>query len=96
MNCKPGDIARIIEQGRNRDALVRVLDDLECDPGVWRCEALQTVVAYRLNWPVGSFPAGTILWGPDANLRPIRDPGDDAQDETLSWLPVPSTEKEAA
>lgn len=26
----------------------------------------------------------------DANLRPIRDPGDDAQDETLSWLKVPS------
>lgn len=32
----------------------------------------------------------------DRNLRPIRDPGDDAQDETLQWLPVPSTEKEAA
>ena len=26
----------------------------------------------------------------DKNLRPIRDPGDDAQDETLKWLDVPS------
>jgi len=26
---------------------------------------------------------------PDANLRPIRDPGDDAVDETLAWRSVP-------
>lgn len=32
----------------------------------------------------------------DSILRPLRDPGDDAQDESLQWLPVPSTEKEAA
>ena len=25
-------------------------------------------------------------------LRPFRDPGDDAQDETMGWLPVPSLE----
>ncbi len=29
---------------------------------------------------------------PDHALRPIRDPGDDATDETLQWLPVPSKE----
>ena len=41
--------------------------------------------------------AGSRHWlHSDARLRPIRDPGDDAKDETLSWLPVPSTEKEAA
>lgn len=28
----------------------------------------------------------------DECLRPIRDPGDDARDETLDWLPVPSKE----
>lgn len=39
---------------------------------------------------------GTSGWCKQESLRPIRDPGDDAQDETLSWLPVPSTEKEAA
>jgi hypothetical protein len=32
-------------------------------------------------------------WVADDCLRPIRDPGDDAQDETLSWLPVPSREE---
>lgn len=30
---------------------------------------------------------------PDYALRPIRDPGDDAVDETLSWLPVPELER---
>ena len=28
----------------------------------------------------------------DRSLRPIRDPGDDAQDETLQWLDAPSKE----
>lgn len=32
----------------------------------------------------------------DGALRPIRDPGEDAQDETLSWLPVPSCDEVAA
>lgn len=30
---------------------------------------------------------------PDANLRPLRDPGEDARDETLEWLPVPQIER---
>ena len=32
----------------------------------------------------------------DGVLRPIRDPGEDAQDETLSWVPVPSCDEVAA
>lgn len=32
----------------------------------------------------------------DGALRPIRDPGDDAQDETLQWLQVPATEEVTA
>lgn len=32
----------------------------------------------------------------DGALHPINDPGEDAQDETLLWKPVPSTVKEAA
>ena len=34
------------------------------------------------------------MW--DSRLKPWRDPGDDAKDETLSWLPVPTREKEHA
>ena len=29
----------------------------------------------------------------DSWLRPLRAPGDDAQDETLSWKPVPQTDE---
>jgi hypothetical protein len=29
---------------------------------------------------------------PDEALRPIRDPGEDARDQTLDWLPVPTKE----
>lgn len=35
-------------------------------------------------------------WCKQISLRSIRDPGDDAQDETLSWLPVPSREEVSA
>lgn len=35
-------------------------------------------------------------WCKQDALRPIRYPGDDAQDESLQWLPVPSREKETA
>src|SRR3954471_2539946 len=31
-----------------------------------------------------------VIW--DHRLRPIRDPGDDARDETLAWLPAPHKE----
>ena len=96
MNCKPGDIARIVADCGNRDALVRVLDDEDCRPGVWRCEALQSLKAYVGNECRGIFPAGTVAWELDTNLRPIRDPGDDARDETLEWLPVPSREGQPA
>jgi hypothetical protein len=32
----------------------------------------------------------------DRRLRPIRDPGEDATDETLLWLPVPTKQTESA
>lgn len=94
MNCKPGDIARVVSGGANRDALLRVLDFVNCDPGEWRCEALQSMAEYKWTTIVGRVPAGTIVYAMDSILRPIRDPGDDAVDETLSWLPAPSAEKE--
>ncbi len=96
MNCKPGDIARVVSGGANRDKLLRVLDSDNCDPGEWRCEALQSMSQYVWEKIVGQVPAGAIVYAMDSILRPIRDPGEDAQDETLSWLQVPSTEKEAA
>lgn len=37
------------------------------------------------------------VYAPDEYIRPLRDPGEDAQDESKAWLPpVPSTTKEHA
>ena len=40
------------------------------------------------------FSVYDLVW--DSRLRPIRDPGPDAVDETLLWLPVPTNEGVAA
>lgn len=88
MRCKPGDIARIIDAPRTReigmvDRLVKV-----------------THRVYSVYWAIEHpIPMGNdefAAYFHDSLLRPIRDPGDDAQDETLTWLPTPSTPKEIA
>ena len=93
MNCKPGDLAVMVrsEFQRNIGCLFLVVDAHRCDTGEWRCEAVTDC-----DTSEGRRKAGTIVWALDSRLRPIRNPGEEAQDETLQWLPVPSTEKEAA
>ena len=86
MNCKQGDLAIVVEaHGSFRSAVGRIV----------RCEALSA--KHSAAWVVD--PPLTIQVGighvlhceavGDECLRPIRDPGDDAVDETLSWVPVP-------
>jgi len=101
MNCRPNDIARIVAPyaAIARDRLVEVVRLM--DPAG---EALPTpdggICHYTAKgngpcWLVrGRIPSG---WGFDLSetfiadecLRPIRDPGSDAVDETLSWRPLP-------
>lgn len=88
MNCEPGDLARYVGPGLNRDALLRVVDKFRCDPGEWRCEAFQSLVIYEGENPAHRVTAGEVVWAMDSSLRPIRDPGDDAADEMLRPLPV--------
>lgn len=86
MNCKPGDLALVVRSILgNEGKVVRCIRWSEKWPGVW-----------VIDRPIGLLDGCAVSYAPDWMLRPIRDPGDDAQDETLSWLPVPSTEKEAA
>jgi hypothetical protein len=88
MNCKPGDLA-VIVRGRNialpcLGRIVRVLSTVPspyCGSPAWKLET-------PLQHPV----EGTMAYILDECLRPIRDPGDDARDETLDWLPVPTKE----
>ena len=98
LNCKPGDLAVIVHfsgwgtAGRISKMLigriVRVVSlvppssDFECySPLVWKFEKEIDVVVDGKK-----FTANGIA---DKCLRPIRDPGEDAQDETLQWLDVP-------
>lgn len=102
MNCRPGDLARVVVPGRFYGALVSVIEaapvgtsfrlpcghlNLPCEAGDWVVEVLGSPV------PVGLELGGTRLarFGAtaDANLKPIRDPGDDAVDETLIWAGDP-------
>jgi hypothetical protein len=88
MNCKPGDLAVIVKPGtthRNLGKLVVVKNLLWDD--MWNVEALSP--CHKEN---GRYET----WGfiEDHRLRPLRDPGDDAVDETILWLGSPT--KEAA
>lgn len=99
MNCKPGDRALCI-RGEHKGKVCEVIA-----PG-------QTYEEISTGKPLAgwlvSFPS-PVQWGnpngwdnlsegwyPDEWLRPIRDPGDEAQDESLSWLPVPSRDEVTA
>ena len=82
MNCKPGDLARYVGRWKHAHGMIfQILEPHPTDPGAW-------IVAPR--FPSPRLGTGDSIW--DHALRPIRDTGDDATDETLSWLPVPSVE----
>lgn len=89
LRCKPGDLCVIVSatNPQNRNRFVTVL------PG-----EVHHIQGYDC-WLVHSPTPLVVLMGtqcpshhafvPDAWMRPIRDPGDGAQDQTLAWKPVP-------
>lgn len=92
MNCRPGDLARIVDGGSYTDRLVEVV----------RVHGLlPKYAALGVLWfikPIGftphdcdMTPAGEFLF-PDNRLRPIRDPGDDAVDEVIQRIGTPHKE----
>lgn len=93
MNCKPGDLAVVVNGGQ------------------WHQEHVGKIVSVkRLAWPNEYGPTWEYepeLWSTkwqlyvpcleDVAIRPIRDPGDDAVDESKAWLPpVPAKTRETA
>lgn len=91
MNCKPWDFALIVRTGRDTDNLAGKL------VRVVRITRLGPYQAWEYEGEKMLGRTGRVVEAlEDCCLRPIRDPGEDARDETLAWLPVPSTEKEAA
>lgn len=96
MNCKQGDLAVIVEGPRNVGRFVNVLEPSAYHgAGWWYVESAAGPLlgTYPVN---GKEDIGTLGHIEDRRLRPIRDPGEDARDETLEWLPVPTKHTEAA
>lgn len=90
MNCKQGDLAVIVRSASgNEGKIVRCVKFA----GVVRFYPYGKYPSWEVDPPVPSIFTGTTDCIPDAELRPIRDPGADAKDETLHWLPVPSIER---
>jgi hypothetical protein len=95
MRCKQGDLAIVVySDAGNEGKIVRCLKLL----GIKRWVDQRGVVFDDPTWEIDTAlpdwlgtKTNSIM---DSRLRPIRRPPDDAKDETLSWLPVPSTEKE--
>jgi hypothetical protein len=96
MNCKPGDMAVVVripspEAERNLGMLVRVvraapsLSTLDSYRDWWMCEALSPFIGWRSGVRL-DVPAGTECAVPDAVLKPLQDPGDDAVDEMVLKL----------
>jgi hypothetical protein len=86
MNCKPGDLAIVIKSERRDDttgAIVRVLRRYS-----------GSLERFGPAWWVEYL--GSEWHAVDAHLRPLRDPGEDATDETMLWLPSPTKQGEPA
>lgn len=82
MNCKPGDLAALVGGGPADRHLIGRIVRVTCLSGrgapCWEYEGKRLTTKY-----------GVVTALADAALRPIRDPGEDARDETLSWKTVP-------
>ena len=79
LNCRPGDIARVVTRGPFQDKLIRVTCIIDFHRGrvIWDYEPPH--FECRGGRQDGFF---------DDVLRPIRDPGDDAVDGTLRNLEI--------
>lgn len=92
MNCKPGDLALCVRgehQGKTCDVLRGGETYKHQSTGQWM-DGWIISFPREVQWGVVYQPDNTREgWYPDEWLKPIRDPGDDATDETLEWLPVP-------
>jgi hypothetical protein len=87
MNCKPGDLARVINDRTARElGIVDKFFRLTHVAGKTGDGSL----CWAFEGPPIPHPSDrwTTYDGiSDAILRPVRDPGDDAQDESRAWLP---------
>lgn len=100
MNCKPGDLAVVIRSWAGNEG--RVVQCIELDawksniPGQFpdgRSSPPEPI--WVIDRPLPDFDGDMDCTIADSQLKPIRPQADDARDETLGWLPVPTKETEA-
>jgi hypothetical protein len=100
MRCRVGDLAIIVREDRGYECnigsivkVIRLYRETE-----WVIVSDHKRLLAR-QWPFRLLDrkklanVGDELILRDDYMRPLRDPGDEARDETLLWLPVPSDEK---
>ena len=86
MNCRPGDLARVIDDPAAR--VVGIVDRIFKLTVLCGTTDYGNSPAWAYEGPMIESPFGTRFEGiSDEILRPIRDPGDDAKDEMLRPLP---------
>lgn len=91
MNCRPGDLAIVVndfENPENNGALLKIIAHAlpgQWDiPADWNCIPLST---FRFDDKVVA-PGRGVLGYRDRELRPLRDSDD--QDQTLDWVGHPA------
>lgn len=92
MNCQKGDLAIIVRsEAGNAGKIVRCLESsLQT---FWSIDgSIKTDVAWLVDRDLAGWNGKVDRLIRDSQLRPIRDPGDDAVDETLLRLPSPRQE----
>ena len=103
--CKPGDLAVVVRRVLWTCRVCRADGDLVrlgTPVTVQSVDArgtctLEPPIPFDVAHPLcGAYARGRVISLGDYCLRPIRDPGDDASDETLEWLPVPSRDEVTA
>lgn len=92
MNCKPGDLAVIVMAPRGAEHLLGLVRKVterapDCDPVPWRPN-INAMPAWYYEGELLRLRSGVeVKKLNDCCLRPIRNPGDDAADESKAWLP---------
>lgn len=87
LNCKPGDLAIIV--------VPKGISGSEHAGKIVRVTTLRLADSWNYEPSLPRLDGGFYLGIVDEYLRPIRDPGDDAVDETLLLKPVPFPQLEA-
>lgn len=92
MNCRPNQMAMVV-RGEPRENLGRVVKVLERVGNPFELLLGYVLWTYEGELSMGDGTRAEAV--ADDCLRPLKDPGEDARDETLSWLDIPTQQGEA-